>query len=145
MMITELEHIFHSFLGDANHTQCFDHVVAIVTKSAVRQFDLPKDLVDGALDDAEKALRELAEGIDIEGEEAKSMWESEGDDDKDDKEEDIDQIASLGTANHAELENNIRPVRLVLVKVSNSQPSSCHCGIESSESWTCQNTGYCAM
>jgi hypothetical protein len=118
-MITELEHIFHSFPGDANRARCFDHVVAIVAKSAVRQFDLPKGLADGTLDDAEKALRELAEGIDIEGEEAKSMWESEGDDDEDDKEEDIDEVASLGTADRAELENNIRPVRLVLVKVSN--------------------------
>jgi hypothetical protein len=39
------------------------------------QFDVPTGKADMALDDAERELRELAEGLDIEEEITKAKWE----------------------------------------------------------------------
>lgn len=120
-MIVKLADIFKTFPGHANHTRCFNHVVALVAKSAVRQFDVPKDSADAALDEAERELRELAEGIDIEDTMAQGEWE-EPDDSGDDwsKNDDgwVDEVAALSVVDREELDENIRPVRLVLVKVS---------------------------
>jgi hypothetical protein len=74
-----------------------------------------------ALDDAERELRELAEGLDIEEETTKAKWEGlddEEDQDEDDTESLVDEAADLSVADRKELDSNIRPVRLVLVKVS---------------------------
>jgi hypothetical protein len=119
-MVIELKDLIPSFPGEPNRARCFDHIVALVAKSAVRQFDLPKGLADAALDDAERELRELAEGIDLEEEETRGKWESTDENEKDDGDDGwIDEVAGLPVADREELEECIRPVRLVLVKVSN--------------------------
>ena len=75
------------------------------------------------LDEAERELRELAEGLNIEEEQTKGEWEGQ-DEEEDDANVDIDgwidEVAGLAAADHKELEESIRPVRLVLVKVSTS-------------------------
>jgi hypothetical protein len=120
-MIAKLGDIIPSFPGSPNRARCFNHVVALVAKSVVRQFDVPKGLADAALDEAERELREMAEGIDIEDEVTQGEWE-EQDNSEEDKDENndgwIDEVAELSIADREELEANIRPVRLVLVKVS---------------------------
>jgi hypothetical protein len=121
-MIVELADLIPSFPGDANRAHCFNHVLALVAKSAVRQFDVPKGLADAALDDAERELRELADGIDLEDAQTRGQWEGDGDDDDPDEDDNddgwVDEVAHLAIADRKELEENIRPVRLVLVKVS---------------------------
>jgi hypothetical protein len=65
-------------------------------------------------------LKELAEGIDIDDERTKSEWEGteEEEEEVDNVDGWVDEVAHLSVADRKELEENIRPVRLVLVKVS---------------------------
>ena len=120
-MIESLSGLLKSFLGDANRARCFNHVIALVAKSSIHQFDVPKGRADAVLDEAERELRELAEGLDIEEEQTKGKWEGP-DNEEDEEGEDpvgwVDEVAGLSVADHEELEENIRPVKLVLVKVS---------------------------
>jgi hypothetical protein len=119
-MIDKLGDLIESFPRDANHARCFNHVIVLVAKSAIRQFDVPKGQADAALDEAERELRDLAEGIDIEDEMTQGEWEIPGDDDDDEANGDgwVDEVAALSIADREELEANVRPIRLVLVKIS---------------------------
>lgn len=119
-MIDEIPNLIESFPGDENRARCFNHVIALVAKSSIRQFDVPKGQADAALDEAERELKELAEGIDIEDEKTRSEWEGTGEeeDEVDNVDGWVDEVARLSVADRKELEENIRPVRLVLVKVS---------------------------
>ena len=118
-MIDELGDLIESFPGDANRARCFNHVIALVAKSAIRQFDVPKGQADAALDEAERELRDLAQGIDIEDEMTQGEWEIPGDDDDEENGDGwVDEVAALSIADCEELEANVRPIRLVLVKVS---------------------------
>lgn len=76
-MIQELEYLLDDFPGAANQTRCFAHVINLMVKSILRQFDVPKSKANEALDGASKALRDIAE--DIEYEEAETQA-SGGDD-----------------------------------------------------------------
>lgn len=119
-MIDEIPNIIETFPGDENRARCFNHVVALVAKSTVCQFDVPKGLADAALDEAERELQELAEGIDIEDKQTQDEWEGPDNEsgEGDDVEGWVDEVARLSVADRAELEENIKPVKLVLVKVS---------------------------
>ena len=119
-MIIRMSDLLISFPGDANRARCFNHVVALIAKSAIHQFDVPKGRADAALDEVESELRELAEGLDIEEEQTKGEWEgpdNEEDEEGEDPDGWVDEVAGLSVADREALEENIRPVRLVLVKV----------------------------
>ena len=120
-MIVRMSDLLISFPGDANCAQCFNHVIALIAKSSICQFDVPKGQVDAVPDEAERELRELAEGLNIEEEQTKGEWEGP-DDEEDEEGKDldgwVDEVAGLSVANREALEENIQPVRLVLVKVS---------------------------
>ena len=124
-MIDDLPNRIVTFPGDENRARCFNHVVALVAKGSIRQFDVPKGKADAALDEAERELNELAEGIDIEDEKMRAEWEGNDEDDEDNEDDDgwVDEVARLSVADREELEANITPVRLVLVKVSIHLPS----------------------
>ncbi|KAG2060729.1 hypothetical protein BDR06DRAFT_839643, partial [Suillus hirtellus] len=53
-MIEVLSDLIPSFPGDPNHAQCFNHVITLIAKSLIHQFNVPKGMVDVALDDAER-------------------------------------------------------------------------------------------
>ncbi len=56
-----------SFPGQAHHVQCFAHVVNLVAKSLLKQFELAKKTTrDLNGDDNETFLNDLADGIDLE-------------------------------------------------------------------------------
>src|ERR1700685_4659894 len=65
-MVDELSTLLHDFPGEANHTQCFLHIVNLVAKRLPKQFDIPRKDADLVLDEAEQQLLKLAVGIDIE-------------------------------------------------------------------------------
>ena len=119
-MIVRMSDLLISFPGDTNRAGCFNHVIALIAKSAIHQFDVPKGRADAALDEVESELRELAEGLDIEEEQTKGEWEgpdNEEDEEGEDPDGWVDEVAGLSVADREALEENIRPVRLVLVKV----------------------------
>ena len=120
-MIEALGRLLDDYPGDPNRARCFNHVIALVAKRMVRQFDVPKAGADEALDEAEEELRNLAEGIDIEELMAKSMQDTDDEDggdnaNNDDSNDEME--IELSAEDQADLDVNTRPIRLLLVKVS---------------------------
>lgn len=116
-MIDNLALTLTDFPGKLNHVRCFNHVIALVAKRVTRQFDVGKGEADAALNEAEQELRDLAKGMDIEDMLTRSIRDNtEDDNDKDDSEEEVDD--DLSEEDHTDLDANMRPVKLVLVKVS---------------------------
>jgi hypothetical protein len=91
-----------------------------VAKSIIRQFDVTKGKEDEALNEAEEELHALAEGIDLEDQQMQREQEDADDaDDADDNNDGwIDERNALSTEDHEALDASVRPVKLVLVKVS---------------------------
>ena len=112
-MIYDLERLIQEYPGEANRARCFNHVVALVAKRVVRQFDVPSGGDRADMNEAERELRELAEGLDIE--EMVAQHEQEMGDEDDDN---VDEWTEKMIVNDEELEESARPVRMLLVKVS---------------------------
>ena len=120
MMIDKLAELLKHFPGAANRTRCFAHILNLVAKSVIRQFDVAKGEADGALSSAEKALQDLADGVDLEDLVAQGEEEVEDDEIEEDRNEEgwIDEREELTEMQRDELDELTRPVKLVLVKVS---------------------------
>src|SRR6266508_2667096 len=58
-MVEHLATLIENFPGPANPTRCFTHILNLVAKSILRQFDVAKKS-EGAPDDSDDAVRELA-------------------------------------------------------------------------------------
>jgi hypothetical protein len=117
-MIDELMAQICEFPGEVNRTRCFNHIVALVAVRIVRQFDVPKgDNMDGT-NDAEKELRELAEGSDIEESVSQREWESAEDDDEDDEDIAEWQDDEMSVLDREALDASLKPGRMLMIKVS---------------------------
>jgi len=115
-MIDELSTLLEDFPGAPNRTRCFSHILNLVAKSIMKQFDLPKAKAGEALSDAVEALTLLAG--DIETEEVSMGGELAEDNESDDDEEGlVDPRDEMTDDEIAELDKSLQPVRLVLVKV----------------------------
>ena len=68
-MVTELVNLIEEFSGPANQTWCFTHVLNLVVKSIIKQFDLSNSKSGKIFDDATKELLSLAGNIELEGDE----------------------------------------------------------------------------
>jgi hypothetical protein len=120
MIITELANLLANFPGQANQTRCFLHIINLVAKSIIWQFDVIKGKADKALNEAEEVLHALADGLDLE--DLETQIEREGDDGDDDNDNNIDgwvnERNALSMADCEALDASICPVKLVLVKVN---------------------------
>jgi hypothetical protein len=118
-MIEDLVDLLPNFPGPTNRCQCFLHIVNLVAKTLLKQFEVPKKDMNAAFDAAEKALLELSTGMDME--EMVTIAEGGlGDgNDADDIEGWVNKIDELSEEESEELRQKIQPVRLVLVKVKN--------------------------
>jgi hypothetical protein len=125
VMIAELAKVVPNF-SEVGHTQCFLHIVNLVTKSIIRQFDTEKKLADKRLDEAEAAeqqeSRSLVDDIALETlEEAMGQCGINavdvGYETDDDIEGWVDEMRLLLPSERERDKENIRPVTLVLVKV----------------------------
>jgi hypothetical protein len=116
-MIEELPDLIDGFPGAPNHTRCFNHIVALVAKRIVRQFDVASGGDSDTVGEAERELRELAEGLDVE--EATAQREQDISDDGGDGDDDDDVWHDdLSAIDRQALNESLRPVRTLLVKVS---------------------------
>src|SRR5882762_6999209 len=116
VMIDELVDMLPNFPGQVNHCHCFLHIVNLIAKTLLKQFDVPKKDAESVLDDAERELLDLAAGINLE--EMVTVAEA-GAGNKDDEENNniegwVDEMALLSDDERAALCKNVRPVRLVL-------------------------------
>lgn len=126
VMIDDLPNLVPKFSGVSSHTRCFNHVVALVVVRIVRQFDIPKDNDDKDTE-AEKELRALAKGLDIEDiVTQRELEDSDEDDQNDDGTEGwAEERAKLSAADRLEHDDSVRPVRMLLVKVGHYFQNVC--------------------
>jgi hypothetical protein len=118
-MIGELANLLDDFPGAANQTRCFTHILNLVVKSVIHQFDLPKSKGDKILDDAAKELLSLAGNIELEEDELAGRDGKEGEENDDDNIEGwIDERLMMTDVELEELDDSVEPVRLLLTKVS---------------------------
>ena len=115
-MIAELADLLDEFPGAANQTRCFLHVINLVVKSIIKQFDLSKAQADGILDEATKELLALAGDIVLEEEQSRNYGKDDEEDD--DCEGWIDEHEEMTEWKRQELDKSVQPVRLLLTKVS---------------------------
>ena len=117
-MIEELANLLNVFPGKANKMHCFLHILNLIAKSIIKQFDLPKAVSDAFLDKATKELLELAGDLDLE---EGQLYNKDKDDEKDDNEDGlVDKHELMSEWERKELDASIQPVRLLLTKVSHS-------------------------
>ena len=98
-MIEELAHLIDNFPGPANQTWCFLHILNLIVKSSIPQFDLPKskkttdsDDDDDSMNEATEELLKLAGNIDLE-EEITASAGDEGDTTENNNNEGVDRWA----------------------------------------------------
>jgi hypothetical protein len=118
-MVEELADLLDDFPGAANRTWCFTHVLNLVAKSIIKQFDVPKNQVNEVLDDVAKELTALAVDLDVEEQITRENLD-EGDDG--DEEDNVDGWTDvreeLSEEEREALDKSLQPVRLALVKVN---------------------------
>jgi hypothetical protein len=125
-MIEHLSTLIKNFSGAANQTRCFTHILNLVAKSILRQFNTPKKAADGDsgdFDDATGALAALAQELEDNEAVADDGTEEGNDDDEaggeDDNEDGLgDEHDGMSDAEVAELEESLVPIRLMLAKAS---------------------------
>src|ERR1700690_3554268 len=118
-MINELSKIIEKFSGPSNQTRCFNHILAIIAVRIVQQFDVPAGDGKDFMDQAERELRELAEGLDLEEEKTQRERDVEDVEESDDDEDDwVHEREKLSIIDREALDESIRPIRMLLVKVS---------------------------
>lgn len=117
-MIRQLGELIDEFRGRECQTRCFTHILNLIAKSIIRQFDVLKGQANTNFDEATTALMELAGNIDVE---ERDMAES-GDDRDDDEEEEntedwVDERDTMTVEQLAMLNESVQPVTLMLLKV----------------------------
>ena len=123
-MVETLEVLIDNFPGAANQTRCFLHILNLVVKSILKQFDLPKskekkesgdnsdnEESDKNMDWAAEELLKLAGNVDIEGDLMLN------DEEEDSNEGWIDEHGEMTEDELRELLASVAPVRLLLTKV----------------------------
>ena len=115
-MFDALAELVTAFPGAANRTQCFTHILNLVVKVILCQFDMPKAKGDNALDVASQALLDLAGDIEMENEAMDKNMKEQEDDDR--REGSVDLHEGMSQEEQDELDVTVHPVQLVLVKLS---------------------------
>lgn len=124
-MTRHLESLLPDY-SSTNRARCFTHILNLVAKSLLKQFDVCKtSKADEELNEEEAELLNLAG--DLDAEDLTTTQESDGDQGiegenlaEDDLEDWVDEVAALTPGERETLEEDIRPVKMALVKVSHN-------------------------
>ena len=124
-MFDQLELLLDNFPGPANQTRCFLHILRIMAKSIIKQFDVPKTKngpSDMVTDAVALALAKIAEGLDNEEWEEYENQE-QNDDEADDQPLDawMEVQDGLTEQEREDINLHVWPVRLMLTKVRKLQ------------------------
>lgn len=119
-MVEALEDLLEIFPGDSNRTRCFDHIVNLIAKSVIQQFDIPKAKGNQSFDDVLRELMVSAEDLDQEEVATREgeCWSDDVDSEDDKLDGWVNEREDMSEMEQMELDDNIQPVRRVLVKVS---------------------------
>ena len=115
-MIEELAIQLDNFPGSVNRVRCFAHILNLVVKSIMRQFDVPDKKKGEVVNDATQELHKLAG--DIEGEDSLSQSCVGDMESKDNVEGWVDEWDEMNAEELTALDNDIQPVHFLLTKVS---------------------------
>ncbi|KAF8958809.1 hypothetical protein BDZ97DRAFT_1667996 [Flammula alnicola] len=125
-MIEHLSTLVNNFPGAANQTRCFTHILNLIAKSILRQFEVRKKAQDGDsddLDDATKVLAALVQELELGSPEAdddsrEDDGDGDGEMDADDDDERLgDERDGMSEEEVTELEESLVPIRLMLTKL----------------------------
>ena len=126
-MIEHLATLVDTFPGAANQTRCFAHILNLVAKSILSQFESPKANTNKAMAEAAEELAAVSDEInhEPEGSGLRGNDHSEADDVNDDViDDDEDGLPDASERDQmsqdelTSLEKSVKPIRLVLTKVS---------------------------
>ena len=105
--------------SQANRTCCFLHIVNLIAKTLLKQFDVPGKQAEDVANEAERLLLKLVKDIDIEEMmtrlDTANKSEGDNDDDEDNVKGWVDEMKLLSEEERKNLGEHIAPVRLVLV------------------------------
>lgn len=107
-MINHLATLLENYPGRANRTRCFTHILNLVAKCIMKQFDKPKKKKTGETEDSDEEADDLAAALD----------DLEEDDENERMDWENDMRADMTAEEVKELEESVKPVRRVLGKVS---------------------------
>jgi hypothetical protein len=116
-MIDELSRLVPQFVGAANHTRCFLHIVNLVSKSLIRQFDVKKGAADHELRALGQELAEEEEAASL----ATVVGDNEAANEMDNNEGWVDEETEMAEEEALQLQRSTRPVKLALIKVSRNE------------------------
>jgi hypothetical protein len=119
-MVDELEVLLPEY-SPSNRVRCFTHVLNLVAKSLLKQFDVvKKSKNDDGLNEEDHKLFTLAESLEEEElTTANELNDDNGEEgDEDNLEDWVDEVEILPDPERKLLEESVRPVKMVLVKVS---------------------------
>ena len=125
-MIEELANLLDNFPGAANQTRCFTHILNLVVKSILAQFELPKNKAN-----IPNEILNMAEELELEDEILAKEGEGGDEEDDDNVEGWIDEREQMSEHQLEELEARVEPIRLLLNKVSHE----CDHVINADASW----------
>lgn len=112
-MIEVLEELLPEFPGASNQTRCFTHILNLVAKSILRQFDAKKKASTADEDPIDALARELDDAM------GTLLDDDQPEDDGEDDEDGLgNERAGMSATEIAELEESLGPVRALLTKVS---------------------------
>jgi hypothetical protein len=119
-MINELAIQLDNFPESVSRVQCFAHILNLVVKSIMCQFDIPEKKKGEVADEATLELQKLAG--DIERKESSFpcvVWQEDGEEaSRDNMKGWVDERDEMDTDELQALDNAIQPIRFLLTKVS---------------------------
>jgi hypothetical protein len=110
-MVDELGALIDNFSGGASQTCCFAHIINLITKMIIQQFDVPKTKEGENVNVAMAELLVLSSDMDVEDLLTQaSHSQSDGDSDEDNEDGWVDEKGKLLTSDLKELEEDIQPI-----------------------------------
>ena len=120
-MIERLAELIDNFPGTTNQTRCFTHILNLVAKSVLRQFEAPKAKGINSINDTMKELAAVSDELEDERDDVAVDKEGDEDGDNEGDNDDDDGLPEeregMSQEQLAELEASVQPIRLVLTKV----------------------------
>jgi hypothetical protein len=117
-MIEALSNIIPAFAGPASQTRCFLHIVNLIAKSLLRQFDAMKTDLNGTDPDGEVEDKDQNGHSETEEGCMEDVDESLREEDEADNDEGwVDESKELTAGELEELKRTTRPVKVALLKV----------------------------
>ncbi|KAF8966392.1 hypothetical protein BDZ97DRAFT_1657792, partial [Flammula alnicola] len=129
-MVEHLATLIDMFPGATNQTRCFTHILNLVTKSVLHQFEALKAKEGDVIDDTVKELAAVIDDLELDDEVSNVGDDSSGDGSDDNNSDDAvdddedglpDEQEGMSEEELASLEASVKPIRDVLTKVKSIQ------------------------